>query len=90
MGYAGYGGIWSLLEQQGITANVLIDRDGGAWVDSNSDGICDPDLEVVWHNAGTDPARPVTGPAGRPIREPLAGRSASLLKLIPPRKSISA
>lgn len=53
MGYAGYGGIWSLLEQQGITADVLIDRDGGAWVDSNSDGICDPDLEVVWHNAGT-------------------------------------
>jgi len=53
MGYAGYGGIWSLLEQQGITADVLIDRDGGAWVDANSDGICDPDLEVVWHNAGT-------------------------------------
>ncbi|MFA5836111.1 MAG: lamin tail domain-containing protein [Bellilinea sp.] len=53
MGYAGYGGIWSLLEQQGITANVLIDRDGGTWVDSNSDGICDPDLEVAWHNAGT-------------------------------------
>jgi len=53
MGYAGYGGIWSLLEQQGITADVLIDRDGGTWVDSNSDGICDPDLEVVWHNAGT-------------------------------------
>lgn len=53
MGYAGYGGIWSLLEQQGITADVLIDRDGGDWVDANSDGICDPDLEVVWHNAGT-------------------------------------
>lgn len=53
MGYAGYGGIWSLLEQQGITADVLIDRDGGTWVDANQDGICDPDLEVVWHNAGT-------------------------------------
>ena len=53
MGYAGYGGIWSLLEQQGITADVLIDRDGGTWVDTNTDGICDPDLEVVWHNAGT-------------------------------------
>lgn len=53
MGYAGYGGIWSLLEQQGITADVLIDRDGGIWVDANSDGICDPDLEIVWHNAGT-------------------------------------
>ena len=43
MGYAGYGGIWSLLEQQGITADVLIDRDGGEWVDANSDSICDPD-----------------------------------------------
>ena len=53
MGYAGYGGIWSLLEQQGITADVMIDRDGGTWVDANNDGICDPDLEVVWHNAGT-------------------------------------
>jgi len=53
MGYAGYGGIWSLLEQQGITADVLIDRDGGEWVDANTDGICDPDLEIVWHNAGT-------------------------------------
>jgi len=53
MGYAGYGGIWSLLEQQGITADVLIDRDGGEWVDTNSDNICDPDAEVVWHNAGT-------------------------------------
>jgi beta-lactamase superfamily II metal-dependent hydrolase len=53
MGYAGYGGIWSLLEEQGITADVLIDRDGGTWVDSNNDGICDPDLEIEWHNAGT-------------------------------------
>lgn len=53
MGYAGYGGIWSLLEEQGITADALIDRDGGTWVDANNDAICDPDLEVVWHNAGT-------------------------------------
>lgn len=53
IGYAGYGGIWSLLEQQGITADVLIDRDGGTWVDANSDGICDPDLEIDFHNAGT-------------------------------------
>jgi len=53
MGYVGYGGIWSLLEEQGITAGALIDRDGGVWVDANSDNICDPDLEVVWHNAGT-------------------------------------
>lgn len=53
MGYAGFGGIWSLLEEQGITADVLIDRDGGVWDDTNHDGACDPDLEVVWHNAGT-------------------------------------
>jgi len=53
IGYAGHGGIWSLLEQQGITADVLIDRDGGVWMDSNNDGICDPNAEIVWHNAGT-------------------------------------
>jgi beta-lactamase superfamily II metal-dependent hydrolase len=53
IGYAGEGGIWSLLEQQGITADVLIDRDGGVWNDGNSDGICDPITEIVWHNAGT-------------------------------------
>lgn len=53
IGYAGYGGIWSLLEQQGIVADALIDRDGGVWDDANHDGICDPNLEVVWHNAGT-------------------------------------
>ena len=53
MGYAGYGGIWSLLEEQGITTGAIIDRDGGIWDDSNQDNICDPDLEIVWHNAGT-------------------------------------
>jgi beta-lactamase superfamily II metal-dependent hydrolase len=53
MGYAGHGGIWSLLEEQGITTDAIIDRDGGEWVDGNSDDICDPDTEIVWHNAGT-------------------------------------
>jgi beta-lactamase superfamily II metal-dependent hydrolase len=53
IGYAGYGGIWSLLEEQGMTAGAIIDRDGGTWVDSNGDDICDPDTEIVWHNAGT-------------------------------------
>ncbi|MEN8240296.1 MAG: lamin tail domain-containing protein [Chloroflexota bacterium] len=53
MGYAGYGGIWSLLEEQGITTDAIIDRDGGVWDDANQDNICDPDLEIVWHNAGT-------------------------------------
>ncbi len=53
MGYVGYGGIWSLLEEQGITTNAIVDRDGGEWVDANSDGICDPDTEIQWNNAGT-------------------------------------
>ena len=53
MGYATYGGIWSLLEEQGITADAIIDRDGGYWNDANADGICDPTTEVVWTNAGT-------------------------------------
>ena len=53
MGYVGYGGIWSLLEQQGITANKIVDRDGAEWIDANSDNICDPDTEIAWNNAGT-------------------------------------
>ena len=48
MGYATNGGIWSLLEEQGITADVLIDRDGGTWDDLNSDGICDIPTEIVY------------------------------------------
>jgi len=53
IGYAGEGGIWSLLEEQGITADVLIDRDGGVWNDVNSDSACDPATEIEWHNAVT-------------------------------------
>jgi formylglycine-generating enzyme required for sulfatase activity len=53
IGYAGEGGIWSLLEEQGITADVLIDRDGGIWNDVNGDEECDPDTEIEWQNAGT-------------------------------------
>jgi len=53
IGYVGYGGIWALLEEHGVTAGALLDRDSGTWVDTNSDGICDPDLEIQWHNAGT-------------------------------------
>jgi beta-lactamase superfamily II metal-dependent hydrolase len=53
IGYAGEGGIWSLLEEQSITADVLIDRDGGVWNDLNSDGVCDALTEIEWHNAGT-------------------------------------
>lgn len=53
IGYAGIGGIWSLIEEQGITAEVLIDRDGGVWDDVNHDGECEPETEIEWHDAGT-------------------------------------
>ncbi len=57
IGYAGYGGFWGLLETEGITFDKIIDRDAGVWQDGSgggaSDGLCDPDLEIVWHNAGT-------------------------------------
>ncbi len=57
IGYAGYGGFWALMEVEGITFDKIIDRDSGVWVDGANggaaDGLCDPDLEIVWHNAGT-------------------------------------
>ena len=57
IGYAGYGGFWGLIENEGITFDQIIDRDGGEWVDGSgggtTDGLCDPDLEIVWNNAGT-------------------------------------
>jgi beta-lactamase superfamily II metal-dependent hydrolase len=57
IGYAGYGGFWGLIENEGITFDKVVDRDAGVWVDGSgggaADGLCDPDLEVVWHNAGT-------------------------------------
>jgi hypothetical protein len=53
IGYAGEGGIWSLLEEQGITADKLIDRDAGAWVDADHDGVCEAETEIEWHHAGT-------------------------------------
>ena len=53
IGNAGYGGLWALLEVQGFTVGKTIDRDAGTWVDGNSDGICNPDTEIVWYNAGT-------------------------------------
>ncbi|MCI0576240.1 MAG: lamin tail domain-containing protein, partial [Chloroflexi bacterium] len=57
IGYAGFGGFWGLLENEGITFDQIIDRDAGTWLDGSgggaSDGLCDPDLEIVWHNAGT-------------------------------------
>ena len=57
IGYAGYGGFWGLIETHGVSFNQFIDRDAGTWVDGSGggtvDGICDPDFEIVWHNAGT-------------------------------------
>ncbi len=57
IGYAGYGGFWGLLETHGITFDKIVDRDAGVWVDGYGggtvDGTCDPDLEIQWHNAGT-------------------------------------
>ncbi len=57
IGYAGYGGFWGLMETEGISFDKVIDRDAGVWVDGlnggAADGLCDPDLEIEWHNVGT-------------------------------------
>jgi beta-lactamase superfamily II metal-dependent hydrolase len=57
IGYAGYGGFWGLIETEGITFDKIVDRDAGVWADGTgggaADGLCDADLEIVWHNAGT-------------------------------------
>jgi len=57
IGYVGYGGFWSLIEEEGITFDKIIDRDAGVWVDGSGGGIvdgqCDKDHEIEWHNAGT-------------------------------------
>ncbi len=57
IGYAGYGGFWGLIETEGITFDQIIDRNAGEWVDGSGGGTvngeCDPDLEIVWYNAGT-------------------------------------
>ena len=53
IGYAGYGGIWALIEKHGFTVGKLVDRDAGRWVDADGNGACDPKTEIVWHNAGT-------------------------------------
>ena len=56
IGYAGAGGFWRLLEIEGITFDKIIDRDAGVWIDgldgSTPDGVCNPDTEIDWHNAG--------------------------------------
>lgn len=66
LGTAGTGGMWALLEKEGIQVGKLIDRDGGHWQDGSGggvmDGLCDPKKEVVWENAGTG-AKTGTSPA---------------------------
>lgn len=52
IGYAGYGGIWGLIETHGFTIGKLVDRDAGNWIDYNDDGVCDPKTEIEWHHAG--------------------------------------
>ncbi len=56
VGYAGTGGFWALIEEQGITFDKIIDRDSGIWQDgldgTPTDGICNYATEIVWHNAG--------------------------------------
>lgn len=53
IGYAGYGGLWALIEQHGFTFGKIIDRDSGFLSDTNMDSICDPATEIGWRNAGT-------------------------------------
>ena len=53
LGYAYSGGFWYLLEKEGITFDKILDRDSGVYVDYNSDGKCDANTEIEWHNVGT-------------------------------------
>ena len=69
IGYAGnpadttsYGnGLYQLLTPGGLgfTVGTFLDRDGGTWTDTNSNGVCEvgtstnPSTEIAWHNAGT-------------------------------------
>jgi hypothetical protein len=53
MGYAGSGGFWCLIEEDLLTFDMILDRDGGVWKgDNNGNGECDEE-EIEWHNAGT-------------------------------------
>lgn len=53
LGYVLYGGFYGLVEREGFTFGKIIDRNAGVWVDSNKDGVCDENTEIVWKNAGT-------------------------------------
>lgn len=65
IGNAGYGGFWALLEKESFTFDQIIDRDAGIWEDGRDgtapDGICNPNTEITWHNAG-DAAQTGTAP----------------------------
>lgn len=82
IGYAGQGGFWSLLEEQNITFDRIIDRAAGSWVDGHGggtlDGNCDHQREIVWTHMGTQSGTPrrwlcyATNPANTrifPIRQ---------------------
>jgi len=53
MGDAGYGGIWYLIENEGITFDRLIDRSSGTWGDTNGDTVCDGEKEITYTSAGS-------------------------------------
>jgi beta-lactamase superfamily II metal-dependent hydrolase len=59
---ANYGnGLYQLLTPGGLgfTVGTFLDHDGGTWVDTNGNGVCDPgnsttpSNEIQYHNAGT-------------------------------------
>ncbi|RJS47354.1 lamin tail domain-containing protein [Nocardioides cavernaquae] len=74
----------------GFTVGSLIDRDGGTWVDDNSNNQCEvgtatsPAPEVDWHNAGTTSQTGrrficwLYGPAGQADRAHIQGKVTTL------------
>lgn len=103
IGYAGnpddtqaYGnGLYQLLTPTatgglGFTVGQVIDHDGGAWTDADSNGRCDtgtstaPAPEVDWHNVGTTSMTGqrficwLYGPAGQPDRANIEGKVLTL------------
>jgi len=93
-------GIYQLLKPTaqgglGFTVGQLIDHDGGAWTDANSNGQCDvgtstnPAPEVAWHNVGTtsQTARRwicwLYGPASQADRAAIDGKVLTLTNSMP-------
>lgn len=90
-------GLWQLLhpDHQAFTVGTVVDRDAGAWTDTNSDGDCDvgtsatPSDEVTWHNVGTTSQTSrrfvcwLYGPAGQRDRQHIDGRVLRLVNTDP-------